>query len=691
MALILLFLFSSVFLFLNAGPFTVVGIFLIICYIPGLSLLALLKKDKLLFEDLVLAFPCSIGVSGLLTIGMLVSGIDVEYVPSIIHLFSGVAVAGCVIGKNNNRPCAAIYVGNDELRFGFFALLTTLIFSIPFLLGPDRITIANHVFHHSSIITQILNGIFPPENPGLGGTTIGYYWGFHSLIAALSVKTNYQQIQIIFVLNALSLYSVFCISYCFAKAFDLSELYRYMLPLAVIGLMRFDAGILFLYKLFSGNLVSVDEINVSLLHPSDIIMAWLNGLSWLDTRMLLIRKFYNISGMPLAIALCYSYLLLLKLILREKRDENNIYTIILGIVIAACFFNYPPLAIFILLHAPLWSCYIFLSEQGDFKRRAGEALKSALPYIVAMLIVTPYLLFVIKSRGVSSSGQGGLFSFDFYDQSLKNMVVFLVPLPLIVFGAWRAFKKMSFSREYLFLIIGTILCLGLTVFTRWPFDNSYKFNYIQTFFFALFFVFALSGLLPLLAGKWLKRLVTASFALFLLLPPIIIMTAHISAALHTEFRYNFSGKHFIFDQDKRKNEAYEWIRENTPEDALIMLSYVETPWPCCGLNNNYEVAAISERNLYVIKDTDYTTSNPEYAKRVWFREKLFENPKDPLAVDFLKSLNRPVYLLVEENLSDRFLVEDRFRNFPENPGDPFVLLFRNDMQRVYLVGKREGK
>jgi hypothetical protein len=685
MILILLFLLSSVFLFFSAGPFTVAGIFLIVCYIPGLSLLALARKDKLAYEDFILSFACSIGISGLLTIGLLVCGIDVKYVPAMIHLFSGAAILGCLIRKNKGRACAGMDLSSDEIRFVFVALLATIVLSIPFLLGPDRITIASHVFHHSSIITQIINGIFPPENPGLGGTDIGYYWGFHSLMAAISVKTAYQQVQIIFVLNALSLFMVLCIAYGFAKSFGFSELYRYILPVAVIGLMRLDAGMIFLYKLFSGNLIAVNQIDVDLLHPADILTAWLNGISWLDTRMLFVRKFYNVSGMPLAVSLCFAYLLLVMMIIKKRSDENNINIIMLSIVIASCFINYPPLAIFIMLHAPLWSCYIFLSERGNFRKRAGAALNIALPYVIALLVVTPYMLFVIKSRGVSSSGQGSIFSLEIYEQSLKNAIVFLVPLPLLFYGAWNAFKKMSLSREYLFLIIGTVLCVGLTVFTRWPFNNSYKFTYIQTLFFALFFVFALSGLMRLIKNKWLNRAAATTFVLLVLLSPAIVMTAYISAALHTEFRYNFSGKHFIYEKDIQKNEAYEWIRNNTPVDALIMLSYVETPWPCCGLNNNYEVAAITERNLYVIKDTDYTTSNPQYAKRVEFRNKLFENPGDPEVFKFFDSLNRPVYLLVEDNLPDRFLVEQRFENFPKNPGNPFVLLFYNNRQRVYLL------
>jgi len=422
-----------------------------------------------------------------------------------------------------------------------------------------------------------------------------------------------------------------------------------------------------------------------LLHPSDILESWLYGLSWLDTRLLYIRKFYNVTGMPLAISLCYTYLLLLLLMLKMKSNKDSIYIIAIAIVITACFFNYPPLAIFLLVHAPLWACFIFFSSHGALRDKIRETLKIALPYIIALLIVGPYLLFVIKSRGVSSSGQGTIFGFDFYDQSLKNMVVFLVPLPVIIGGVWIAYKKLSFSREYIFLCIGTALCLGLTVFTRWTFNNSYKFNYIQTFFFAFFFVYAITGWSFLHAKRWLNRFITIGIVIILLLAPFVIVASYIGASFYTEYRYAFSGKHFIYAQDALKNEAYVWIRENTPQNALIMLSYVETPWPCCGLNNNYEVAAIAERNLYVIKDTDYTTSNPEYAKRIMFREKLFDNPKAPSVAEFFISLNRPVYLLVEEDLPDRFLVEDRFKNFPENPGEPFVLLFSNERQRVYLV------
>lgn len=685
MTLIIPFVISTALLILNVEPLKTAGIFLSICYLPGLSIFALARRDSLVFEDLVLAFPCSIGISGALTLALLFLGVNVKYVSIIIHLIAGIALVSYIIAKQRKKICTVLEISKQEALFSLSALAATLLLSIPFFLGPDRVTIASHVFHHSAMVTQIINGIFPPENPGLGGTNIGYYWGFHALIAALSANANYQPIQIVFALNALSLYMILCIGYAFMKALNLSEMYRYIFPLAIIGLMRLDAGILVLFKLFSGNLTPIEKITAYPLHPYDILENWLSGLSWLDSRLLFITKFYNVSGMPLAISLCFAYLLLLLLMLKVKYNEKNIYLIAASLIIAACVINYPPLAIFLLILAPLWSCYCFLSGCGNFRKKTVEALRTALPYITAVLIVSPYLLFVIKSRGVSSSGQGDIFNLDFYDQSIKNMVVFLVPLPVIISGVWITFKRLSFSREFFFLLIGTAICLGLTIFTRWPFNNSYKFNYIQTFFFAFFLVAALSRWLPLLADRRLRRLAAAVIVFFISLTPLIILSSYIGASFYTDYRYYFSGKHFIYAQDRLKNEAYEWIRENTPKDTLLMLSYVETNWPYSGLNASYEVAAITERNLYAIKDTDYTISNPEYAKRIKFREKLFDNPKDPEVIDFLESLNRPIYLLVEDNLREVFLVEERFKDFPEEPGGPFELKFKNDKQRVYLI------
>ena len=117
-----------------------------------------------------------------------------------------------------------------------------------------------------------------------------------------------------------------------------------------------------------------------------------------------------------------------------------------------------------------------------------------------------------------------------------------------------------------------------------------------------------------------------------------------------------------------------------------MLTYTETNWPCCGFNNNYQPAAIAERTLFVIKDRDYTVSNPEYVNRVSIREKLFDSTDDKSVTDFCSTINRQVYLLIEDNLDeDKFFVEDSFKPFPDDPRKGFLLVYQNEKQRVYHV------
>jgi hypothetical protein len=687
MALPIIYIASSFLIFFNVEPLKIIGILLSICYLPGLSLLVVGREDKLLFEDLILAIPFSFGLSSLAIIALLFVGIPVASIPIVIHVAIGIVIIVYFVFDRKRLMSLKFYLSRQELVFFMFALLITLLFSIPFILGgPDKGPIANHAFHHSSLVSQILNGIFPPENPGLGGTRIGYYWGFHALVAAITSQTDYHQLQIIFSFNIIAFILIFCVAYSFAKCLDLSEGYRYILPLAVIGLMRADAGIFIIWKLFSSdshqfmNLISQNN-----LLPMDILESWLAGLPWYDTRLFFINKFYNISAMLPAIGLCLSYFLLVLITIKNEFTGRRMYFWGIGIIIMACVLIYPPLAIVPLSHAPIWSGYIFLSEKKDLGSRFRKAFKIILPYVMALLVVSTYVIYIMSSRRISSGGQGGVFALDFYDQSVKNLIAFLIPLPLIVFGVWTVMKQLKLSHESIFLIIGSVTVLGLSAFTRWPFDNSYKFNYILAFFFSILTVFAFFQIMNSLSGDWFRRFLMIGMVTFLLITPIVVEASYIISCLSMDQYFQFSDGHIIYAQDKRKNDAYAWIRDNTPFDSLIMMSYFETPVPYSGLNPNYEVAAISERNLYVIKDTDYTVSNPEYSKRVLYREKLFADPDNRGVIEFFKSLNSPVYLLIEKDLPDRFLVEDRFKDFPVNPGAPFKLVFNNGKQRIYLI------
>ncbi|MBI4698598.1 MAG: hypothetical protein HY758_06735 [Nitrospirae bacterium] len=680
MALIIVYVLSLILICIE--PIKIAGIFLSVCYLPGLCFLSIGKRAAVKFEDLILAFPLSIGISSLLIFAALSAGVNAGNISNLIILISGAAVVFYVISRRKSKLWARVEIDRKEIAYSLFAVSFTALLTIPIYYVPDGTAASWHSFLHSSLVTNVLHGFFPPENPGLGGAGIGYYWGFHTLIAVLSHVKYFQPIQVMFAMNFISLFAIFCITYIFAKKFGLKERYIYIMSFALIGgLMRFDAGIYIIYKFLSGQLMPLKTIASSSMDRFDIFADWTSGIPWYDARMNFLHKYYNVSGMLPAVCLCLAYFLLLLLFLKRGTSDNKIYAAGTGIIIYACTYIYPPLAIVPFFHAPIWSLLIYFSCRGSMKEKAGEALFILLPYIIALLLVAPYLLYIMKA---GSAGQGPALRLDLYHQSLKNVIAFSVLSPIILHGVWISRTNHAYSGEFIFLMVSTFICLLLSVFLRVSFDNSYKFNYVLNFFFAFYLVVVLEKWLPSVKNRWIKACATACIIFSLLLNPLTVIASYVLSS--TEEQYILSSGHVIYTNDKRQNEAYEWIRNNTPPDALVMLGHLETKWPCCGVNINYETAVFAERSLYVIKDSDITMNSPEYERRVRFREKLFQNAEDPEVVNYFTALKRPLYLLLDGNLPDTvYKTQDRFKDFPEDPGVRFSMVFHNKRQRIYRI------
>ena len=661
MTLIVLYILSITAIFLPYEPLKLAGIIISICFLPALCLFTLGKKEKLEFEDIILAFPCSIGISSILILGLLYFGVSIGNIINIIIIITGVAVLSYIIANRKNKSHITIKLSSNEIVFCFLAFLITLLLGIPILLGSDRIPISNHGFFHSAFVTQILNGIFPPENPGLGGVKINYYWGFHTFIAGLSSKTNFHPLKIISMLNLLSLFMIFCISYSAAKFLGFSEGYRYLMPLAMISLMRTDAGIFSVVKLFSGNLP-----------PLQNLLVWSQNLVSGLSEMHFLTKFYNATGMPLGLCLTFAYFLILLLLSKRTfadRDKK-VYLISIGVMTIASVIAYLPLAIFPLLLIPIWAGFIIFTTQGVFKEKFKEASEILLPYLIAILLVLPYLLYI------RDAGQSGGVQIIWFAPTLKYVAVFWLSFPVIAAGIWLALKRLAFSRTLYFLLTSTFLILVLSIFIEWGRTESYKFAYILSFFFSIFFVFALSVWLPKIHNRLLKGLITTSIVLLLLYNPISVEKSYILSPWFRDSTYSFSGKHIIFAKDSVKNEAYTWIRDNTPPDALVILTHIKaSAINSFAANVAFEPSVLSERSLFVIGDTVFTMVFPEYTKRLDISEEFFEEPRNPKVRNFFASLKRPVYLLVE----------DKFNELPENFKNEFPLMFHNDRQKVYLV------
>jgi hypothetical protein len=676
--LIIIYITTAILVLTGFQPLIIASIFFGICYLPGLAMFALIKKEILQFEELVLAFPVSIGISSVLVFGLLYVGVHVTYTFYLIIGIAGIMILMSSI-KHGKLSSLTVRLSGREFRFVIFAFMTTLAFSIPVI--SERIVISAHGFHHSIIATQIINGIFPPENPGMGGTSLSYHWGYHTFIAAIASPSSLPPLVVISVLNVMALFFILCIAYRSGDYLEFADGYRYLVPLALIGLMRSDAVIFLANKLFFGNLISLRQLSLPEMGPTHILQDWIwgGGAPWFDRRLFFMSKFYNANTMPLGIVLCLSYFLFLLAGLKKTHEYINSisFMLILGLLITANCIIYPPLAIIPLLHAPVWASIGILSKRTDIKTGFKESLQILIPYGLAVLIVLPYFL------SVSSNTGEPIIRINFYDQSIINLVAFWLPMPLIFIGAVLLFRKMP-SKLFIFLIVAAALCFSLSTFTQVSLGNSSKFTFILSFFYALFFVLAVSKLMNLISKRWIKLILSAYVILFLLLTPIITEAGYIVSPWFIDNTYSFSRRHILFSRDGKRNEAYTWIRENTPPETLVMLTYFETLYEeNIAHNSTYEPAALTERNLFVVKDW-YTISNPEYSRRIKIREKHFVNPRDGGVQSFFASLKRPVYLLVEDRLPTAYLREERFNEYPDNP-EGFLLVFKNNNQRVYFM------
>ncbi len=681
--LIIIYCITAVLILAGFKTLSIAGIFFALCYLPGLTLITLIKKDSLKIEDLILAFPGSIGISSLLTLGLLYVGVHVKFVAYIIYGITGLLLLFHVI-KYKKSPLLHIELSAGETRFLVVALLLTLVFSIPVI--SERISISHHGFHHLSIVTRIFNGYFPPENPGMGGTAIGYQWGYHALVAAISFPSNYHPLRIFSMLNIMALFFILSLAYRSAKSFGFSEGYSHLVPLTLVGLMRSDAGIFYARNLIADSFPPVQNIASA---PLNLLSSWVAGVSYLDTRLLFMNKFYNANNMPIGLCLVFAFFFILLLLLdaKKKQSHENIYLIFLSLILIGLAITYAFLLIIPLIFVPVWSVVLFISDTGSYRERLWKTFKLIVPCMIAAVIVAPYILLVASAGSVITAGKSAS-EFKFIDlnvQTIRNLIVFLLPSPFIIAGLWYAFKRFAFSRIFLFLMSGSAVFLLLSVFLRLNWSNSAKFSYILLFFFSFLFVFSISNIVSLFSNIWLKRGALACIILFLSATPIITEAAYIYSPWFRDATYTFRDRQVIFAQDKSRNEAYDWIRNNTPSDSLLVMPYLDTPYGITIAQViSYRPVALSERSLFVVKDV-YAYLLPEYEGRVEIRTQLFENPGNIKVKKFLTSINRPVYLLEEEGYEDPILEGVELDRVPEDSDEELRLVFQNDRQKVYRV------
>ncbi len=261
---------------------------------------------------------------------------------------------------------------------------------------------------------------------------------------------------------------------------------------------------------------------------------------------------------PLAWTMAVMVLLLM--VQSLKKDPSLLRYISIPFLVAGSIFFYPFCLLFLL---PLIGATAYLIRIDKRKRNF-----LILSILMGILLVSPYLILSTTGR----STQGG-FSPDLHWWTVLFQLrdfTFIAIVPL-VFIPWRLWKNVILitssektGMEVRFLLLCTIPCMGLLFFVHFPGMTHYKLRVMTVF------------LLSLVAAPYFRaffhhrKWMGIVLILLLLFPYSIEIYRDWYGNLQIHLPMKFHADHHgrAIQQDDQKQEAYDWIIQNTPVNSV---------------------------------------------------------------------------------------------------------------------------
>jgi hypothetical protein len=105
---------------------------------------------------------------------------------------------------------------------------------------------------------------------------------------------------------------------------------------------------------------------------------------------------------------------------------------------------------------------------------------------------------------------------------------------------------------------------------------------------------------------------------------------------------------------------YAWIRGATARDAVFVVD--PSPLRVPEVGNTPELPALTERSLFTVRPNHYVVSGyPDLPRRVALAERMLAGePLEATDVAYLASLGRPLYVVLDEHVTDRSPHRERY-------------------------------
>jgi hypothetical protein len=534
------------------------------------------------------------------------------------------------------------------------------------ILSSNGVMVSWHGFFHVAVTEQIINAGVPPSNPGMDGTPLNYYWGFHTLIALLATTAKVNPLRVMSAVNVLMLSMTIVAAYVAGKRLLLHRSDRTLVPACLFGAINTGAGLILLYKLLRHGFLPYDDYSDG---------RWID---WLGQRAIphriwdgrvssFIKEYHDMSGMAFGLCLLVIYFALW---MQWRRNRQRWLLPAICLTLFALVVGYPVLAIPVMIHVPIACVLSWWLEAGGQRRRVRTLLVRLLWPACAVLATLPYLRSITDQSECLTRGS----PFMTVAFSLQSIISSLTPfwflLPLVVVGVvcWLpSLRHFPVAVAY----CGAAVLLLLACGTNMHYAGQYKFIYGLSLFVALFSVRGWAWMRGcfLRARRWKPKALVLVWVVCLHAPVLFVIGAW-SSRMYGDTRIGIVGRDLVLVNDPAAMECLSWVRDETPRDAVVVLPLIEQN--VSPSNSGFENPAVARRSAFLVYDTYHSKRHVDYAARSEAAQLLCERGQSAAAAHTIARLvpNRPVFAVIEPN--------DRQRSFAEwtimHRSGPYVVL-----------------
>ncbi len=603
---------------------------------PGAAAILLLERRGLgAAAFLALALALAPFVAGALMTVLLFAGFDALWAGRAVCLLSAAALAFDLYrARRAEEPPPGPETGAGALGAPAIlaALLLAVIVAVP-VARSNRVRASIHGMLHASILYSAVDRGVPPENPFFAGRELRYYWTHHLAVAASCYLGDIEPTVVFAATTMLALLSFLLLLGLLGR-----ELFRARGagPLAVfLGFLGLNPlGVLFFLK--REPLASLADLAAGA-DPIGYLKSLVIGQD--DRISLTFTKFMNVSSFPASLALLIGSFLLLARLARAPSPGSALLAIV---AMAGCIALSPVTGLTAGL--ALGAAAVVLLAVFRLRRGGWHAglFQVAATLIGSLVLCAPFVL-------LGGGGSGGLLAFEPEWGKLEQILWSLGPVLLLGLPAALSALRGEDGGGRL-LLWSLIILLALAALIGLPVNSEYKMVRMAA---PLAGVFA-AGSIALLCAR-LRRAAAAAvgtLAVLLFVPANAVGFRGYLA--HSEASAPFFGDGPSIRVDPAVlpiGAMYDWIRENTPENAVILDNpYARNAHHFVGPQHGDEVPVLARRPVFT--DTKYYMNDyePDLGARLRLVEGLFRGiPCGEEGYRLLAELRRPVYLLIRVN------------------------------------------